>query len=55
MVRFVTQLIVEESAEKLDIALLTVDRQGFRVSGALLVVVLNRLYMGLEHSKEDEK
>ena len=51
----IAQLVVEEAAEELGVALLRVDSEGFAVFGALLIVMSNGFRMRLEHAEEDEE
>ena len=50
-----TQLVVKEAAEKLDVALLRVDGQSLQVLGTRLIVVRNGLIVRLKHAKEHEQ
>lgn len=53
--RLVAQLVVQEATEELNVALLTIDREGFLVLGTLLIVMSDGLGVRLEHAQEDEK
>ena len=50
-----TQLVVKEAAEKLDVALLRVDGQSLQVLGTRLIVVRDGLIVRLKHAKEHEQ
>ena len=55
IIRMILQFVVKEAAEKLDVALLWVDRQSLLVLGSLLIVVVDCVGMSLEHTQENQE
>lgn len=55
LIAFISQLVMQEAAEKLDVALLRVNCECLLVARPLFVVVVDRVFVRGEHAQEHEQ